>query len=259
MVSAKEILSECGSILGNYHTHVESVRTTPPDPNRWNERVAGIEELLRSHSVWRVPHSRDSECMLGIGDISLADFCGGEIRIGRPRLHSALFPAVCEFPAIRDVASISHDLSRVFYETECDLDIVELRLSLIDGWRNSAPKLWSSDNVLYSHRGGLAIWEYEQCLLDVIEAVSHQSGAPQPATTLIGYVPRYQKRMFNNRTFGALSIMAGSIGAYSILSTFPPSSDEIPIPIATIALSFALMRLYQRKSPPPEIPFNHFF
>ena len=118
---------------------------------------------------------------------------------------------------------------------------------------------WSSDWVLYSHRGGLAIWEYEQCLLDVIEAVSHQSGAPQPATNLIGYVPRYQKRMFNNRTFGALSMMAGSIGVFSLISSFPPSAGELPIPIASIALSFGLLKFYRSLSPAPEIPFNRFY
>ena len=257
--SATQTLRECGISLGRYHKHVESVRTTPPDPNRWNARVAGIEELLRSNSVWRVPHSRDSECMLGLGDVGLADFHGGRIRISRPRLHSALFPAKCEFPAIRDLASVAHDLSRAFYETGSGLDIVELRSSLIEGWRSSAPEKWSSDWVLYSHRGGLAIWEYEQCLLDVIEAVSHQSGAPQPATSLISYVPRYQKRMFNNRTFGALSMMAGSIGAFSLISSFPPSAGEIPLPIASIALSIGLMKLYRSRSPAPEIPFNRFY
>ena len=257
--AATQTLRECGISLGRYHKHVEPVRTTPPDPNRWNARVAGIEELLRSNSVWRVPHSRDSECMLGLGDVGLADFHGGRIRISRPRLHSALFPAKCEFPAIRDLASVAHDLSRAFYETESDLDIVELRSSLIEGWRSSAPENWSSDRVLYSHRGGLAIWEYEQCLLDVIEAVSHQSGAPQPATGLISYVPRYQKRMFNNRTFGALSMMAGSIGVFSLISSFPPSAGEIPLPIASIALSIGLMKIYRNRSPPPEIPFNRFY
>ena len=257
--SALDTLRECGTSLGRYHKHVESVRTTPPDPNRWNARVAGIEELLRSHSVWRVPHSKDSECMLGLPDVGLADFQGGRIRIGRSRLHSALFPAKCEFPAIRDVASLTHDLSKAFHETESDLDIVEMRSSLIEGWRSSAPENWSSDWVLYSHRGGLAIWEYEQCLLDVIEAVSHQSGAPQPATNLIGYVPRYQKRMFNNRTFGALSMMAGSIGVFSLISSFPPSFEELPIPIASIALSFGLLKFYRSLSPAPEIPFNQFY
>ena len=257
--AATQTLRECGISLGRYHKHVEPVRTTPPDPNRWNARVAGIEELLRSNSVWRVPHSRDSECMLGLGDVGLADFHGGRIRISRPRLHSALFPAKCEFPAIRDLASVAHDLSRAFYETESDLDIVELRSSLIEGWRSSAPENWSSDRVLYSHRGGLAIWEYEQCLLDVIEAVSHQSGAPQPATGLISYVPRYQKRMFNNRTFGALSMMAGSIGVFSLISSFPPSAGEIPLPIASIALSFGLLKFYRSLSPAPEIPFNRFY
>ena len=93
----------------------------------------------------------------------------------------------------------------------------------------------------------------------MIEAVSHQSGAPQPATNLIGYVPRYQKRMFNNRTFGALSMMAGSIGVFSLISSFPPSAGELPIPIASIALSFGLLKFYRSLSPAPEIPFNRFY
>ena len=111
---------------------------------------------------------------------------------------------------------------RLHYASGTDFDIVGLRLSLIEGWRETAPRKWASDNVFYSHRGGLAIWEYEQCLLDVIEATSNQSGAPEPAVGLIAYVPSFQKKMFNNRTIGALSIMAGFFGITSIYRTFPP-------------------------------------
>ena len=254
--SAIEILTDCGEILGRYHSKVESSRITPPDPKRWNERIAGIEETLRSHSVWRVPHSRDSECVLTIGDVRFQDFIGGAIRIGRPRLSDSLFPPDCEFPAIRDLASLVHDLSRLYHETGSELDVVALRSAVIEGWKRTAPEKWCSSNVFYSHRGGLAIWEYEQCLLDVIEAVSHQSGAPQPATTLIGYVPSYQKRMFNNRTFGALSIMAGFFGVTSLINTFPPTIEEIQTPIASIIVSALLLRYYRGLSPPPEVPFT---
>ena len=65
--------------------------------------------------------------------------------------------------------------------------------------------------------------------------------------------------MFNNRTFGALSMMAGSIGVFSLISSFPPSAGEIPLPIASIALSIGLMKIYRGRSPPPEIPFNRFY
>tara|TARA_B100000686_G_scaffold347337_1_gene435800 strand:- start:4642 stop:5889 length:1248 start_codon:yes stop_codon:yes gene_type:complete len=256
--ASRDILWGCGNSLGRYHQAVESARTTPPDPRRWNKRIEGLEASLRSQSIWRAPHSRDSDCMLGIGDLRFEDFIGGTIRIGRPRLSDALHPPDCEFPAIRDLSSLVHDLSRLHFENSSQLDIVELRSSLIRGWRDSAPEKWCSDEVFYSHRGGLAVWEYEQCLLDIIEAVSHQSGAPQPATTIIGYVTPYQKRMFNNRTFGALSMMAAFFGLASLVNTFPPSFVEIPIPLASIVASILLLRYYRGLAPPPEIPFTRF-
>jgi hypothetical protein len=253
---AEEILRNCGRQLGLVHSHVEGIRVTPADPNRWNSRVSELEEALNAHSIWRAPYSRDSECMLCIGDIRLEDFIGESVRIGRPRLSDALHPPDCGFPAIRDLASLIHDLSRLHHASGTDVDIVGLRLSLIEGWRETAPSKWSSDNVFYSHRGGLAIWEYEQCLLDVIEATSHQSGAPHPAVGLIAYVPSFQKKMFNNRTIGALSIMAGFFGITSIYWTFPPSSQELVTPSLCIIASAALMWTYRRMSPLPEIPFN---
>jgi len=253
---ADEILRECGRKLGAIHRHVEEIRVTPPDPKRWNSRVSEMEEALHANSIWRAPYSRDSECMLYIGDVRLDDFRGESVRIGRPRLSDALHPPDCGFPAIRDLASLIHDLSRVHYSSGTDADIVGLRLSLIGGWRETAPSKWASENVFYTHRGGIAIWEYEQCLLDVIEATSHQSGAPQPAVGLIGYVPSFQKKMFNNRTVGALSIMAGFFGITSLYGTFPPSSQEIIMPSAFLIASIVLMGAYRRMSPAPEVPFN---
>ena len=256
MKDAEEILRECGRDLGSVHSHVEGTRVTPADPNRWNSRVSELEEALNAHSIWRAPYSSDSECMVCIGDVRLEDFRNESIRISRPRLSDALHPPNCGFPAIRDLASLIHDLSRLHYASGTDFDIVGLRLSLIEGWRETAPRKWASDNVFYSHRGGLAIWEYEHCLLDVIEATSHQSGAPEPAVGLIAHVPSFQKKMFNNRTIGALSIMAGFFGITSIYRTFPPSSQEIVMPSLFIIASAALMRTYRRMSPSPEIPFN---
>ena len=256
MKDAEEILRDCGRGLGSVHSHVEGTRVTPADPNRWNSRVSELEEALNAHSIWRAPYSSDSECMTCIGDVRLEDFRTGSVRISRPRLSDALHPPNCGFPAIRDLASLIHDLSRLHYASGTDFDIVGLRLSLIEGWRETAPRKWASDNVLYSHRGGLAIWEYEQCLLDVIEATSHQSGAPEPAVGLIAHVPSFQKKMFNNRTIGALSIMAGFFGITSIYRTFPPSSQEIVMPSLFIIASATLMLTYRRMSPSPEIPFN---
>ena len=76
---------------------------------------------------------------------------------------------------MRDLASLVHDLSRIHHRVSTNLQLKELRMALIGGWRETAPEEWTSENAFYSHRGGMAIWEYEQCLMDVLEASSNQS------------------------------------------------------------------------------------
>ena len=254
---AQGVLRVAGEVLGRYHSAVEEVRTTPRDPSRWNARTQWLEETLRATNLWRAKYSKNQPCTLSLGDVRLLDISADSLRIGRPRLADALRTHTCEFPAMRDLASLVHDLSRIHYSSSTSLDQTPLRLALIEGWKSTAPADWASDDAFYSHRGGLAIWEYEQCLLDVLEATSHQSGAPEPAVTTLAYVKAYQKRMFSNRTFSSLSVMAAFFGIASLVNTFPPTMGEIPLPIACIALSFWLYRVYRRMSPSPERPFTH--
>ena len=251
-----EILIQSGKKLGSFHSNIEAGRVTPYDPKRWNSRIAKMEENLRARSIWRAPYSRYSDCMLSIGDIRFNHISENSIKISRPRLSDALMRPDCEFPAIRDLASLVHDLSRLHYSSRSKMDIVDLRRTLIESWRESAPGRWSSESVFYTHRGGLAIWEYEQCLMDVLEASSNQSGPPQPALGLIEYVPSFQKKMFNNRTIGALSIMSAFFGLTTLYASYPLTLDEITVPGFCIVASMALMAVYRRMSPAPEVPFN---
>jgi hypothetical protein len=256
MAAAEDELRMAGAVLGLYHVRAEAARTTPPDPSRWNARTQWLEETLRATFIWRVRYSKDQPCTLSLGDVRLSDISGDSLRISRPRLADALRTPTCEFPAMRDLASLVHDLSRIHHSSSTSLELTTLRSALIGGWKSTAPKDWTSDDAFYSHRGGMAIWEYEQCLLDVLEATSHQSGAPEPAMTTLAYVKAYQKRMFGNRTFGSLSLMAAFFGIVSLVNTFPPTLVEIPMPLAFIVASFLLMRTYKRLSPPPERPFT---
>ena len=256
MAAAEDELRMAGAVLGLYHVRAEAARTTPPDPSRWNARTHWLEETLHATFLWRVKYSKNQPCTLSLSDVRLSDISGDSLRIGRPRLADALRTHTCEFPAMRDLASLVHDLSRIHHSLSTSLELTPLRSALIDGWKSTAPEDWTSDEAFYSHRGGMAIWEYEQCLLDVLEATSHQSGAPEPALTILTYVKAYQKRMFSNRTFGALSVMAAFFGIASLVKTFPPAMVEVPIPIACIALSYWLNGVYKRMSPPPERPFT---
>ena len=178
--NAQGILCVVGEVLGRYHSAVEEVRTTPRDPSRWNARTQWLEETLRATHLWRAKYSKNQPCTLSLGDVRLSDISADSLRIGRPRLADALRTHTCEFPAMRDLASLVHDLSRIHHSSSTSLDQTSLRLALIDGWKSTAPDEWASDEAFYSHRGGMAIWEYEQCLLDVLEATSNQSGVPEP-------------------------------------------------------------------------------
>ena len=254
--SAQDELRNAGMVLGRYHTKAGEARITPSDQSRWNARNQWLEETLRATFLWRAPYSKDQPCTLSLMDIRFSDICGDSLRIGRTRLADALRPPVCEFPAMRDLASLAHDLSRLHHNSGSKLELMPLRLALIEGWKSTAPAEWSTDDSFYSHRGGLAIWEYEQCLMDVLEASSHQSGAPQPAVEILRYVQSYQKKMFSNRTFGALSAMAGFFGLATLYWTFPWTLDEVVLPLIFIGTSALLMRMYRRMSPPPERPFS---
>ena len=256
MESSTNILRSSGAILGEYHTAMEKARSTPPDQKRWNTRNESIERVLRAQFIWRAPFTKEQPGTLSLLDVRFSDVSDGGIRIGPPRLSDALHPHDSDKPAMRDLASLMHDLSRIYYESGSALGIVELRSSLIDGWRSTAPEEWCSDAAFYSHKGGVAIWEYEQCLLDVMEATSHQSGAPEPAITMLAYVRPYQKAMFNNRTFAALSLMSFFFATTTLLNSIPPSLADLPIPLFFMGLGVVCLRTYWGKSPPPEKPFN---
>tara|TARA_B100000424_G_scaffold240399_1_gene207767 strand:- start:361 stop:1617 length:1257 start_codon:yes stop_codon:yes gene_type:complete len=253
--SCRTLLEESGKALGRFHKSMSNIRNLPPDQKRWNARNEKIEGLLRAQFIWRAPYTKEQPCTVTLMDVRFSDLSGESIRVSVPRLSDALVPHDSEKPAIRDLASLVHDLSRIHHRVESELGLSELRSYLIEGWRKTAPDEWASDRAFYSHRGGLAIWEYEQCLMDVLEASANQSGAPQPAVKMLMYVKMYQKRMFNNRTFAALSFMAFFFGASSLINQFPPSILEFVTSATFFLVGYLSFRTYRRMSPPPEKPF----
>ena len=254
--SCQGILGDMGKCLGTFHSSMRKLRELPPDQKRWNSRNEKIEGLLRAQFIWRAPYTKEQPCTVSLLDVRFSDLVGGSVRVGPPRLSDALIPHESEKPAMRDLASLVHDLSRIHHRAGSGIELSELRRHLIEGWRETAPEEWASDRAFYSHRGGLAIWEYEQCLMDVLEASSNQSGAPQPAVETLMYVKMYQKRMFNNRTFAALSFMAFFFGASSLINHFPPSPSEIFTPALCFMAGYFCFTAYKRMSPPPERPFK---
>ena len=258
---ATSILYNSGKSLGLYHSSVVSIRETPMDQKRWNNRLIDLEEKLRANTIWRAPFSRKATCMLSLGDVRFHDILITEsddylLRLSPPRLADGLYKPVCEFPAIRDLSCLIQDLGRLYHETQCQIDIIDLRKSLIEGWIDSAPSSWSSPDVFYAHRGGLAIWEYEQSLLDVLESTANQSGAPSPAVQIISKVIPFQKSMYNSRTIAALAFISVFLGISTVINNPPTSFSDTIIPSFCIIFGYFAHSFYRRLSPPPEKPIT---
>ena len=256
--TSKEIVFKSAAAIGKFHKSAENARITPRDSRKWNKRVEKLEALLRANTIWRAPHTKDTVCIISIGDIRFSDMIDESdeeygIYFNRPRLSDSIAKPDCEFPAMRDFSSLLHDLNRIYYSCDSKLSIIELRESMIEGWRSTAPEKWASEKSFYTPRGGVFFWEYEQCLLDVIEAVSHQSGKPEPAVSMLREVPGIQRTMFNHRIVAALSFMTGFFSGNGFYQYIIGKSEDIVVPLILLPLTIGLYYTYRRLAPSPAI------
>lgn len=263
--SAQALLHRCGAALGRYHAAAEAEWTNPPDQKRWNERFAELETRLKTASLWRAPFTRGAPATLDLGDVRFAQFAesnSGEmgIRIGPSRPAFGLTETKFDLPAIRDFASLLMDLSRLHLAAQTTLNLTPLRAALIEGWSSTTPPSWCTPRAFSAHTGGVVIWEYEQALLDVVEAVSHQSGRPEPAVSLVERVPTLQKSLFNARLLSSASWLMGIlgfIGASNWLMLALEGDVRIPsMPLVLFAACWYLRYRYHTAAPPPELPFH---
>ena len=85
-------------------------------------------------------------------------------------------------------------------------------------------------------------------MLDVVEAVSHQSGRPEPAVTIIEKVPLLQKSLFNSRILSAISTMSGILGIMGIGNWIRLANEGDMVfpstPIVLIAIAIFLRYRY---------------
>ena len=263
--SAKTLIFRCGVNLGDYHTAAEEEWTNPPDQKRWNERFGEIEQRLKTAALWRAPFTRGAPATLSLGDVRFSMFSEDEagkmtIRIGPSRLAHGLLETNLDLPAIRDLASLLHDLSRLHWHSETELEIIHLRSALIQGWSSSAPKKWCSKRSFSAHTGGVVIWEYEQALLDVVEAVSHQSGRPEPAVSIIEKVPLLQKSLFNSRILSSGYLMSAMFSLASFFDWIRLADqggiDFPTLPLGFLTIALFLRHRYQSAAPPAEEPIH---
>ena len=106
----------------------------------------------------------------------------------------------------------------------------------------------------------MVIWEYEQALLDVVEAVSHQSGRPEPAVSIIEKVPLLQKSLFNSRILSSGFLMSAMFSLASFFDWIRMADqggfDFPTLPLGFMTVALFLRYRYQSAAPPAEEPIH---
>ena len=265
--SAEALLTRCASALGSAHEALSSVWSGPPNSKSWNSILAKMEEEMDSRTLWRAPFKPGMNTILSFGDMPIKCFSessDGKIRI-RPtssgQINAVAKSKGIEWPAIRDLASLLRDLSRISEGEIDDLVKTRLRGSIINSWVSVQGKLRTDgarpSRTLEIIGGGLAIWEYEQALSSNIPGDGAGSQSSRHSSKILSRVSSIQRRLFTIRIFSLLSIIGlfgGSICL--IVGTYDPDQLSPFVGIFGLFLSLGMRLLYFAMAPRPETVFS---
>jgi hypothetical protein len=234
----------------------------PNDERRWNERLKRLEEQIVTNTLWRAPHSRDTHGTIthrnfGLDGVLLHDDEEPTIANCADGVVNAILPPYQEVPAVRDLAAGYRSISRILsdsdqHEIPADLEL-RLRGALFTGWCATVPPSACSPAALDGHRGGVAIWEYEQVLEEVACALAWQKAVPARLIDWLSFVPHLQTSMYHSRTLSGLALVCGTAAATALF--LPGAFDTLTERIAAVlGLSLCALLLrwaYRRRAPPP--------
>jgi len=265
--SAEALLTRCASALGSAHEALSSVWSGPPNSKSWNSLLAKMEEEIDSRTLWRAPFKPGMNTILSFGNMPIKCFSessDGKIRI-RPtssgQINAVAKSKGIEWPAIRDLASLLRDLSRISEGETDDLVKTRLRGSIINGWMSVQGKLRTDgarpSRTLEIIGGGLAIWEYEQALSSNIPKDGAESHSSRYSNKILSKVSSIQRRLFTIRIFSLLSIIGLFGGSLClIVGTYDPDQLSPIVGISALILSLGMRLLYFAMAPRPETVFS---
>ena len=260
--AAEQICHVAGETLGRFHCDALARLALPNDERRWNERLKRLEEQIVTNTLWRAPHSRDTHGTIthrnfGLEGVLLHDDEEPTIANCADGVVNAILPPYQEVPAVRDLAAGYRSISRILsdsdqHEIPADLEL-RLRGALFTGWCATVPPAPRSAAALDGHRGGVAIWEYEQVLEEVACALAWQKAVPARLIDWLSFVPHLQTSMYHSRTLSGLALVCGTAAATALF--LPGAFDTLTERIAAVlGLSLCALLLrwaYRRRAPPP--------
>ena len=260
--AAEQICQASGEALGRFHSDALAWLSLPNDERRWNQRLKRLEEQLVTNTLWRAPHSRDTHATIthrnfGLEGVLLHDDDEPTIANCADGVINAILPPYQDVPAVRDLAAGYRSISSILsnaggHDIPADLEL-RLRRALFTGWCATAPSEATSAAALDGHRGGVAIWEYEQVLEEVACALAWKKEVPNRLTDWLSFIPHLQTSMYHSRTLSGLALVSGVSAATALFipGVFESLSNRIAAAAVLSLCALFLRWAYRRRAPPP--------
>ena len=254
----RKICAKVGQVLGRFHTDCLAEKSQPNDERKWNDRLKSLEDRVLSNTLWRAPHSIDTLATITHRNFGLqaVHIDGDEavITCCHDGIPNAILPKSRDYPVIRDLAAAYRSLAVLCDELGVNSeDELTLRKATFDGWISTAPKSATSSRALDGHKGGVAIWEYEQVLEEAAISQAWDRPVEQRTKWWLGHVSRIQADMYRSKTLSAVSLICavGALLAPLMDQWLEALSDRIILTAALAATAIGFRWLYRRRAPPP--------
>ncbi|MDA0714972.1 MAG: hypothetical protein O2866_03465 [archaeon] len=142
---------------------------TPNTERTWNADLNSLEEKMKTSTLWRAPHSADTQ---GIPNIRLETH-SKVMRKGRDFLlalpHDLTHSLLVKSDRIPSLALLMMTEFKWEYTQGVSGKDQEV---IFDTWSSIVPKKWSSQKALSTANGGAWIWRYHACLLQLAHAIA---------------------------------------------------------------------------------------
>lgn len=237
--------------MAEIHSQLESF-ATPNAQSRWNERVNSMETTLKSQTLWRAPHTKNTK---GLPRINfnldfLAESDSGISWIAIPFSLSDF--VVCgpeRLPSIGSLMRVERQWAKASIVGSLE------RKKILKIWGSIVPPLWANNHSLSTVLGGAWVWRYNAVLEQLLVARTYGDEVlEQDSLDWLGEVSRLQARLGTLRMWksGFWVGLTGLLVAYfgNDWGTFSSMQAGV-LAAGSIAFAAVTNRMYWAKDPLP--------
>jgi len=239
--------TELVSTLAGVHAALVP-QATPNTERRWNGRLKAIEDVLKTTTLWRAPHTKH---VVGLPSTNMTSEGFGEhdgkaVMLPHPRsLVDHLLAPDERLPGVATVAMMEQRLS-----LSDGFATSEDREAFYRAWGSIVPADWTSKASMSTVNGGVWIWRYHAMLLLLAEARAF--GLDKQARHCDRWlldVSRIQARLGELRTVHA--VRRAGMWAAVAAALIGSGPVQIPFILGSVGVAVAAHAVHQRRTPPP--------